>query len=467
MYCIILGAGSVGMQIAKHLSSEGKEVLLIERDPLVINNVTNKLNCQVLEGSIPTIDLLQRAGIEKAEFFIATTDLDEVNMISCGIVGAEFPNVTKVARVRNLEYSQEQLHAKQFLNIDYVVNPDIEAAEAILRSIEYGAISEVFEFVEPDIQIRDFLVHKDSFICDKKVGDLATLSERRFLIAAVMRKGEAFIPGGQFVVEENDYLYIASHRNDFPKLVQSFGAQQQRIRRIVIVGAGRIGQHILQRLIPRGDRRKTIFRRRKAENLEIWVIEKDIERCKQVAADFPEVTVLHGDLSEEDIFVEENLTNADLLISVTDNQEINIVAAQYAKVLGVPRSIALVIKNSYANIATKLGIDVSVNKKNTVVNSILRFLRSKYLKSFQTILEGEIEFWELEIQPDSSVVNKPISEINLGGGVALVVAISREGGKQLIIPTGKEVMQERDHIVLVALKDSVDKLEPLLHGKKL
>jgi len=470
MRCVILGAGSVGFQIAKQLSSEGWDVVLIEKDQEIIRTVSNKLDCLILEGAIPNFILLHKADIESANYFIATTDSDEVNMISCGVVAAEAEKPVKIARVRNIEYSHVGTHKRKFLDIDFIVNPDIEAAEGILDSIASGAMSEVITFAESDIQIRDFFADENTEIIDMKVSELFRLTTHPFLITTVLRKDEVLVPSGDFTICKEDVLYIAAKQDHFDTIVTDFGKRRRQIRKIVIIGGGRIGRYLAERLLELQKKHKGHFpwsKKRGSEKVSVCIVDYNMDVCKKLALDFSEALIIHANLSEEDIFEDENIKDADLVISVTDNQEFNIVAAQYAKARGIKHSIALVIKNSYTAIASKLGIDVAVSKKAAVIGSILRYIRRHDLKSFHTILEGRLEIWELEVSEDSPAARCAIKELDLGKGNSLIVGLSRsgeEGGMRL--PGGEDIIFPFDHIVLIAEQSEVEKLDALFAGKQ-
>ncbi len=465
MRCVILGAGSVGAQIAQSLSAEDAEITLIESNQETIRNLSTKLDCLILRGWIPTISLLKESGIEQADFFIACTNSDEVNIISCGIVAAAFEKPKRIARIRNQDYNSDEMNVGSVFNIDYIVVPEVEASDLIMRSIAYGALSEVYEFFKTDVQIRDFLVSNASFVCNKEIREIAQLEGEKFLIAAVQRDNEVYVPRGNYLVREGDLLFVATHRSDFDSLIQRFGQEKKRIQRVTIAGGGKIGQRVASMLLGQETVAGLRWNRRR-KGVAVRIVDNDIERCKTLAGMFPRATVINADISEENVFVEEELDTSDLFISLTDNQEINLVVSQYAKALGIPRTMALVIKNNYAKIANRLGIDVSVNRKAAVVNSILRYIRGSDQKGFQSMFDGKIEVWELEAKEKAEAIGQKIRNIDSWQGGVLIIAIRRLGVEEVLLPDGDETIEAGDVLAIVAEKNAIGDVRRFFEGKQ-
>lgn len=460
---VIVGAGAVGFQLAKQLISENKDVVLIEKDPDVARLVSNKLDCMVVTGEGNKIETLRRAGTQNARYFISVTDSDEVNMIACGIVSSEFNVEFKVARVRSVEYAETKISQKGFLGIDYVVNPEIEAARAIIRSIEHGAVSDIMLFESSDVQIRNLTIDRHSPFQNKSLIEVDRIIDVSFLVAIILRQNRFIIPSGDTVIQEGDILYIAANSQNFDRLFSSLGKQKSGLKKVIIVGGGNIGTLVAQSLL--GERKGQGLVRRLLTSFNpsygkrsVKIVERDYNKAKQLADRFHEGLVINADVSDEGIFEEEHFANSDLVIATTDNQELNIVTAIYAKTFGIRRSIALVNKNSYSHIATHLGIDVAVSLKNAMVNTILKYIRRGNVKSIHSISDGQMEVLELNVEAKSPAVGKRVSDIPLPKD-CLIVSISRES--ETIIPDGSNLVLENDHIIVIAKKSAAEKVEEL------
>ncbi|MDC7224379.1 MAG: NAD-binding protein, partial [Spirochaetales bacterium] len=210
MYIVILGAGRIGYQLARQLIDEGKNVALIESDKDTARDVLARLDCLVVNDNGTSLEALKKAGIQKADAFVSVTDFDEVNMIACGLVSSEFEKPVTIARVKNVDYSRTKLLAYPFLGIDYIINPEIEAAKAILRAVENGARSDVMLFDNKTFQIRDLVVKADSLFQGRPLQEIRQELEFKFLVAVILRDDYYIIPTGTTTFRENDKIYILS-----------------------------------------------------------------------------------------------------------------------------------------------------------------------------------------------------------------------------------------------------------------
>lgn len=466
MKIVIVGAGAVGTQLARQLISEKRDVVLIEKDPAVARQATNSLDCMVVTGEGTSYDTLKDAGTDTADFFVAATDSDEINMIACGIVSSEFDVPAKIARVRSFDYHSVRLSEKRFLGIDYIVNPEIEAARAILRTVRSGAVSDVISFEQSQVQIRNVVVEKDGSLAGRALRDLSEILPAPALVAVIIRATRYVIPSGDDVCQVGDILYLVAREEDFSAIFAALGKTPQELKRVVIVGGGTIGRTIAKRLLgrTRSDEGKASFLRRLSgavipqRKQMIKIVERDYERCKELTEEFPDALIIHSDVSADGVFEEQHFTDADLVIAATDNQELNIVTGLYAKSVGVTRSVALVNRAGYAPIAAQLGIDVPVSKKNAMVTTILSFIRSGVVQSVHTISDGQIEATELVVSEKCRVNGVAIKDLGMPRD-SLIVSMEREGAS--IIPGGDNAIRAGDHLVLISRKEHANRIQEI------
>lgn len=463
MKVVIVGAGAVGLQIAKQLVDEKKDVVLIEKDPERARLAANRLDCMVLTREGNSLEALREAGTGNADFFIAVTDSDEVNMISCALVESEFTVPYKIARVRNVDYSSSRVGEKGFLGIDYIVNPEIVAARAIIRTIEHGAISDIMLFEQSRVQMRHLTVDLGSVFSDRPLSQIATSLPFNFLVAIVLRQNQFLIPSGKTMLRTGDILYVVATEETFDKLYERLGKQRAELRRIVIVGGGKVGQRIATYLLEGQKRDSSLIRRlvgafSEERRRSVKIVDRDYARCKELSQALPGALVIHGDISDEGVFEEEHFANSDLVIAVTGNQELNIVSAVYAKSRGIKRSVALVNKTNYTRVASQLGIDVPVSLKNSMVNSILKLVRRGNVKSIHSIPEGDLEVLEISVDDHSAAVGRQIREIKLPPS-SLVVSVLREN--ETFVPDGSYRLQARDHIIVIARLEFIEQIQGL------
>ena len=463
MKVVIVGAGGVGFQIAKQLVDENKNVVLIEKDPEKARHASNYLDCMVINDEGNNLEVLKRAGIDKADFFISVTDSDEVNMISCGLVSSEFNVPFKIARVRNIDYSHSRISEQPFLGIDYIVNPEIEAAKAINRTVDHGAVSDIMLFEQTNVQMRNMTVNGNSPFKNKTLQEINKSLQIEFLVAVILRENYYIIPSGNTVVRENDNLYLVAVEENLEKIFAQVGKHKIKFNKIVIVGGGKIGSHVAGHFMESQESSYKIFDKLirsfiKKRKRKISIVDKSYERCKLLSERFSAALIINADISDEGIFEEERLSDYDLLIATTENQELNILTAIYAKTFGIKRSIALVRTNNYVDIATNLGIDVPVSIKNSTINTILKFIRKGNIRSVHSISGGKVEVIELTAKESGRVIGKKIKEIKFPHH-SLIIYVTR--GKQNIIPSGRFVIQNGDHIILISRKESIEKIEEM------
>jgi len=450
MNIVILGAGVVGYQIASQLIAEGHNAVIIEKNVERARYVDSHLDCLVLNDEGNSIDTLKKAGIEKADFFLSVVNSDEVNMIACGIVESEFNVPVKIARVRNIDYSRAKIFEKSFLGIDFVVNPEVETARLIANSVALGATSDVMLFEDSDMQIRNYQVDSKSFFKNRSVKEIRRTikSGGKFLLAGVVRENNFIIPSGTTVIHENDIIYIVASKKTLTNLFIEAGKKRDSIDRILIAGGGRIGLLVTRYLIRTGRK--------------IAIVESNYESCKTLSEKFPDALVINADISDETIYEEENLQDYDLIITATENQELNVLSAAYAKSMGIGRAVAVVNHPNYIGISNRLGIDVTVSPRNSTVNAIMKFIRKGDIKSIHTLFGDSAEVIEFHINDKSDLIGKALKDIKIPSD-SLMLTVVRNNINEM--PDGSFIVNNGDRIITIVKRESIHELENVFISK--
>jgi trk system potassium uptake protein TrkA len=444
MNIVILGAGVVGYQIASQLIAEGHNVVIIEKDSDRARYLDNHLDCIVLNDEGNSFATLKKAKIDKADCFLSVVDSDEVNMIACGIVESEFNVPMKIARVRNIDYSRAKIFEKSFLGIDLVVNPEVETARQIANSVALGAMSDVMLFENSDVEIRNFQVNRKSFFKNRTLIDIRkTINPGgKFLIAGIVRENNFIIPTGNTTILEDDILYIIASRKTLTKLFIETGKKSVSIEKILIVGGERIGFLTTRYLIRTG--------------VKITIIDPNYETCRTLTEKYPNALIINADISDETIFEEENLSAHDLIITATENQELNILNAAYGKNMGISRAIAVVNHPNYIVISNKLGIDVTVSPRNSTVDTIMKYIHRGEIRSVHTLFGDSAEVIEFSISDKSVVIGIPIKDIKIPPD-SLILTVVRNDVNEM--PDGNFIVHKGDRVITIAKKESVKALE--------
>jgi len=462
---VILGAGRVGWQLARQLVYEGKEVTIIEKNPEEARRAADRLDCRVVTGEGNSVPVLRRAGIEQADFFISVTESDEINMIACSLVAAEYSEPVTVARVRNVAYSASRMVRQRLYGIDHVINPEIEAARAVIRSLERGAVGTVNPFSESGLSMTSVTIENGCPLINQAVKDVSRAVNAEFLLPLLIRNGRSVIPTGETVVQSGDMLYVIAKSEGTDALLSAAGLRRRELKRIAIAGGGRIGRYVADYLLgdsetaspATGAWTRIIERfRRRPTNRSVHFIERDYSVGKELADAYPNALVTNADISDEEVSETGILEGYDLLVSATGNQELNLVSALHAKNHGVARTIALVRKASYVTMAREMGVDVTVSVTDTMVDSILRILRKGNIRSVHTIAGSDFEIIDFLVDETSPLSSQAIKDMKLPKD-SLILMVHR--GEDYMLPKGDLVVNEGDRLVVITPRDAVKKLE--------
>lgn len=463
MRVIIVGAGMVGTQLAKHLINEKHDVSLIEKNEERARHASNRLDCLVINDEANNIQTLEEAGIAKADALICVTDSDELNIIICGLAEGRYPQVLKIARVRNADYDNLTRGGEKALGIDYFVHPDREAARTVIQAVEHGALGDILSFGDSSFEMGTIEIAKTSPLCGESIKIFHTLIGSEILVALIERGTEHILPSGNTLLHEGDRVYVIGRQADIQKIFEISGKKIEKVEKIGIVGGGRIGTLIAEALQEQSQApAKSLFSflssffPRKFK--KIVLIEQNYELCKELSTRFPDMLVLNEDISDEGFITEEGIADLDLIITATDNQELNIITALYMKSHGLKRAIALVNTPSYGTIARRLGLDVVIPIKSVVIDSILAHLMGSGVTGLHRLGEGSIEILEILVTPDAPVCGEKLKNFHLSSG-GLVMLITRNGTS--FIPHGEHEFEAYDKLVLIARKGVETELEKL------
>ncbi|WP_417721373.1 Trk system potassium transporter TrkA [Salipiger sp.] len=451
MKVIICGAGQVGWQIARHLSGERNDVVVVDNNPDLVRRATDSLDVQGIAGFASYPDVLEKAGARDADMIIAATYSDEVNMVTCQVAHSIFNIPRKIARLRAQSYLTaiySDLYRRDHMPIDVVISPEKEVAEAALQRLAASSAFDSERFLGGKAQLLGLTIDADCPIVNTPLRQLSDLfSTLRSVVVGIRRDGTLFAPepGDQLFV--GDACYIMVHAEDIPRTMEIFGKAQRKQERVVVIGGGNVGLAVAKAL------------EKSTERIRAKVIERDRKRA-EVAADALERTiVLHGDGLDTGLLREAGIERADAVLCVTDDDKTNMLAAVRAKAEGCPMAIALVNDPTMVPLMEPLGVDAYINPRATTVSSILRHIRHGRVRSVYSIGDAEAEVIEAEVLSTSSLSGKTIREIDFPEGV-LMGAVMKQG--EVIKIKGTTRIEENDRIVLFAMAKDVPEVERLL-----
>ncbi|MBQ9237701.1 MAG: Trk system potassium transporter TrkA [Treponema sp.] len=463
MRLVIVGGGFTGVQLAKLLIAEKNLVTLIDNDEDIARHASNQLDCTVMQADGNKLETLEDAGIAQADVLICVTSSDEVNMITCSLVDAVYPHILKIARVRNYAYyvntaAARKAHEETFsgdrrplYGIDHMLHPDVEAADVIVQAVQNGSVSDVLTFDDTDLQLTRMTIAAGSALCGQQLKNIRSLTEHSFLIAYVEEDGKTALPSGDTELKAGASIGMLACRDDIPALLALCGSKQKAARRIVVVGAGKIGTIVSEKLIQQKSASfitKLLGGRTTRYAQEFAIIDSDEKLAKAASENFPTAHVYHADATDESFLREEDIVSYDLAICVTHNHEMNMVLGAYLESLGVKQTISLVNNSAFVLIARKLGIDVPVPFRDVVVDSIMSHLRGKSVKGVHTLNTGDMEIIECVLPEESPVIGKTLRHI-ANPGEFLVLMLKRSDADSYQIPVGDTTLAAGDQLVLI------------------
>lgn len=461
MKIIIVGAGFTGTQLAKRLISSKNNVVLIDSDEEKVRHISNRLDCMVMQATANNVDTLEEAGISKTDVLITLTESDELNMIICSLVDSMYPNVMKIARVRNYDYycaKNTAVGHRPAYGIDFMVHPDEEAAKAIVKAMEHGAVTDVMDFENSETALISMQIFKNSKFDGIRVQDMRNFTTLSFMLAYIEKDGEPSLPLGSSILCDGMRLAIVTKKENIPGFLACCGSEVHELNRIALVGAGRIGSKIAEKIINTQKPRtfSQFFGMRKKFKQDFLIIDPNKMRAKAASENFLGATVHKADITDENFIDDENLASFDLVITATSNHEKNMITAAYLKTIGVRKVICLVQSCNYGMIARKIGIDVAVPIKDAVVDSILSHLHGKSVTDLHSIGDGKLEIFELTIDNQSSAVGKHLRDFSVIN--FLVLLIAKKDSNNYVVPTAETLFEGGDRIVLIADRQKKDKI---------
>lgn len=451
MNVIILGAGKVGKTLIKHMSNEDHDIIVIDQDAQKIEDVVNLYDVIGVVGNGGSYDILMEAGATTANLIICVTASDELNILA-GLMAKQMGTRHTIARVRNPDYSKQRDFMRNQLGFSMIINPELEAANEIRRSLSFPSAVKVDTFARGKVELAEFYVEEDSYLRDIPLSQLHSITKTNILVCAVSHNEEVIIPDGNYIIKPGDHLFITGSHRDLSRFCLDIGIVTNRIKNVLIVGGGKIAYYLAKQLGVQG--------------IKVKIIEKDIEHCRVLAKKLPFVTVINADGSDEEVLLEEGLETTDAFLALTGLDEENLILSLYAKNIYHKKTIAKVTRMSFTGLADSLKVDSIVAPKKIIAGQIIRYVRAKMnkdadssVKTLYKIVDGEVEASEFIATPKITFLGMTLNDLNLKNHV-LVAAISREN--ETIVPKGDTTIELGDHLVIISRGETMKSLNDII-----
>lgn len=450
MRVVICGAGQVGYGIAEKLASEQNDVSVIDSSPRLINAIRDTLDVRGFVGHGAHPDVLAQAGADQADMLIAVTLYDEVNMVACQVAHSLFSVPTKVARVRAQSYLTPQwsdLFSRDNMPIDVIISPEIEVGEMVMRRLALPGAVETIRFADDQVVVVGVICREDCPVVNTPLRQLTELfPDLGAVVTGVFRGNHLFVPKSSDSLLVGDLVYVTARRDRVRRTLAIFGHEEPEANRVVIAGGGNIGLYVA----------RTLEQRQSAAKVKI--IEHSRERAVSVADTLKRAVILHGSALDQKLLLEADIQDADTLIALTNEDEVNILSCVMAKKLGCKRNLSLLNNPSYPAFAHALGIDAFVNPRQVTISKILQHVRRGRIRGVHALQNGAAEVIEAEALETSPLVGRPLRDIDLPDGIR-VGAIFRDG--EVITPDGSTIIRAHDRAVLFAIAERVRQVEQM------
>ncbi len=453
MRIIVVGDGKVGHTLAEQLIREDHDVVIIDRDEEKLRKTEDMLDAMCIQGNGANAKTLLDADVNKADIIVAATASDETNMLCCLVakrLGAKY----SIARIRDPEYNESLTLLQHELGIDVPINPERTTALEISHLLRFPAASNIESFAKGRVELVEFRAQEGDIIIGKPLKALSGKGSElpRVLYCAVERDGQVTIPNGEFVIKEGDRVHVAGEPVTVTEYFRALGRNAKRVRNVMIMGGGRIGYYLAKLLVPMG--------------IHVTMLEINEEKAADLSEMLPQVDVIAGDGTDQELLEQENLTGMDAFIALSDRDEENLMTGLYAQRQGVDKVIVKNNRTAYQAIINGLGLDSLVSPRIITCNSLLRYVRARVngggtsVEKLYRLVGGKAEALEFIARAGDPYIGIPLKDLTTNPGVLVAIILHR--GK-VIVPFGNDVIEAGDNVVIISSESGITDLNEVIH----
>lgn len=449
MRIIVVGGGKVGTALCRSLVEENHDVILIEEKENVMKQAIKRHDIVGIVGNGANFKILEQADVSNCDIFVALTQKDEVNMIAA-VLAKKMGAKETIVRVRNPEYSNPYFRERNFLDFSMIVNPEALTARHIANTVDFPNALSVEHFANGRVMLMEFKISSDNKLSNMTLSQFRKKFEN-IVVCAIERQDSIIIPKGDATIQVGDKIFVTGHRVEMGQLHHFVKARV--VNNLLLIGAGKLAYYLLNIL--------------QNTPIAVKVIESNQERAEWFSREFPHLHVVHGDGTAKDILSEESAGSYDAVATLTGVDEENIITSMYLSSIGVQKNITKVNRTSLLKIIDKLGHESSsiVTPKNIAVDAMMHFIRGRKnaqdsnLDALYHVANGRIETLQFEIKEKNKMAGQYLSQLTMKQDV-LIAAIIRQG--KAIFPTGNDLLEVGDKIIVTTLNKNVHQISDLL-----
>ncbi len=453
MKIIIAGCGKIGSAVLGDLAAEGHDVVAVDKSSAVITELTNIYDVMGVCGNAADCDTLIEAGASDCGLFVAMTESDELNMLSCFLakkMGAE----NTIARIRNPEYNDSSLgFLRQHLELAMAINPEQSAAREIFNILKFPSALKIETFSRRSLEIIEFRLTEKSALCGKNLIEIRKKYDAQFLICCVQRGEEVYIPNGFFTLQAGDKIGLTASQSEMQKLMRMLNSLRKQAKNIIILGGSKTAFYLAQMFEEVG-------------SSGVKIIEQDEQRCAELTAVLPSTTIIRGNGAEHELLMEEGLDGCDAFVSLTGIDEENILLSVFASMQNVPKTVTKINRDELAAMAKKMGLESVVSPKEITSSVLVQYARalenssgSSAVETLYKIFDGKAEALEFKVAAESKLTGVPLKDISLKPNI-LIGGIMR--GRRTIIPSGSDMIIPGDRVVVISSQNRLGDISDIL-----
>ncbi|MGM0558232.1 MAG: Trk system potassium transporter TrkA [Myxococcota bacterium] len=436
MNIVIVGMGEVGRHISSVLVDENHNVVIIDNDPAALATAEETIDAMMLQGHAGSLTTLRQANVAEADLFVAVTDNSEANLISA-IRAKEEGAKRTIARVAEQAYFEEDRGIfAGMLGIDLVINPQALIALEMHKIVRSSNAVAVEDFADNRVEMIQLPIRDVTMAVNRPLRDVK-LPENT-LIAALIRDHELIIPGGDDSILPGDEVLAVGRIDQIPEVEKLFKRERRKYtKRVIIVGGSQTGATLAEALV--------------ADGIEVLLVERDRDKCRELSEELPGVIILHGDGTDVHLLEEERMDHTDSFVAVSGEDEINLMASLLARDLGARRVIAMVHKPDYGPICERLGIDSFLSPRLEVAKQVLKYVRAGEVVGITPVLEDLGEFVELIAPEEARIVGRPLKDVEFPRGANICAVVNEKGA---FVPRGDYVIEPQDRVVVFTIPEN-------------
>ena len=436
MKIIVVGAGKVGATLIENFVKERHDVVVVDSEEKQVDFIVNHYDANGIVGSGLERSVLLEAGAETADFLIACTSRDELNILCC-VLAKKLGVKKTIARVRDPQLFAEIDSMREYLGLDLAFNPELQTALEISQVLKFPSAKSVDSFAEGKALMVEFDIGENNPIVGKSLMQISVEYGYKLLFCMIKRGDKVIIPRGDSTIEVNDAVYIIATESELAAFCKKLKIFKPRAKSVFIIGGGKIAYYLAKELLSGG--------------VSVKILETDKARCEELSADLVGATVLFGDGTDQTILDEEGLKNSDGCVTLTGMDEENVIISLYAKQKSIDKIVTKVDRSSVAEMVKKLGLDTVLSPRTVITNRIIMFIRAAQTEFSEKIdslyiLNDKVEALEFTVGDEFERQSEPLSKLKIKKDV-LVGGIVRNG--EYIFPSGDACLHKGDKVIVV------------------